>query len=88
MILKFQLITLLFSFLYGIFFYILLRLNYKFLYNNKLSLIIDLLFILDNVLLYFIILKKINNGIFHPYLVIMLILGYLSSNYVDKKIRK
>lgn len=88
MILKFQLITLLFSFLYGIFFYILLMLNYKFLYNNKLSLIIDLLFILDNVLLYFIILKKINNGIFHPYLVIMLILGYLSSNYVDKKIRK
>lgn len=88
MILKVQLLALLFSFIYGIFFYFLVLLNYKFLYKNKYSIIIDLLFIMDNVLLYFIILRKINNGVTHPYLFIVLIIGYLLTNYVDKKIRK
>lgn len=88
MILKLQIISLISSFLYGIFFYIISKLNYKFLYNNKLSLIIDILFIIDNVLLYFIILKYINNGIFHIYFLLTLILGYLLSNYIDKRIHK
>lgn len=88
MILKLQIISLVSSFLYGIFFYILSKLNYKFLYNNKYSLIIDFLFVIDNVLLYFIILRYINNGIFHVYFLLSIILGYILGNFIDKKISK
>ena len=87
MSLKLQIISLLFSFLYGIIFYILLRLNKKFLYGNKLSIVVDMLFILNNVLIYFIILRYINNGIFHIYFLILLIIGFLLSYYVDKRRR-
>lgn len=86
--LKLQIITLIFSFLYGIFFCILLNINYKFLYSNKkfFKIISTMLFIIFNVLLYFIILRKINNGIFHPYFVIMLTLGFFTSNIIHSKL--
>ena len=86
MSLKIQIISLIYSFFYGAIFYILVRLNKKFLYNNKYAFIIDALFILDNVLLYFILLRHINNGVFHIYFLCMLILGYILVYYVDKKI--
>lgn len=86
--LKLQIITLIFSFLYGIFFGILLNINYKFLYSNKkiLKILANMLFIIFNVLVYFIVLRKINNGIFHPYFVIMLTLGFLTLNIVHSKL--
>ena len=86
MILKIQIYSLLFSYLYGLIFYFLVRLNKKYLYNNKLSFVIDILFVIDNVLLYFIILRYINNGIFHIYFSLMIILGFTTSHFIDKKI--
>ena len=88
MILRLQVYSLLFSLIYGIIFYFLVLLNKKYLYGNKLSFIIDILFILDNVLLYFIILRYINNGIFHIYFLLMIVLGYIISYFIDKKITK
>lgn len=88
MILKLQVITSLLSFSYGIFFYYMLVLNTKFLYDNQYSLIIDLLFIGNIVLLYFILLKKINNALFHPYLFLLIILGFVLGSYIDKVIRR
>ena len=81
---KLQITTLLFSFLYGIFFSFFLSLNYKFIYSDKkiLKTIISFLFIIVCVLLYFIILKKINYGIFHVYEILMIILGFVLENLI------
>lgn len=81
---KLQITTLLFSFLYGIFFSFFLSLNYKFIYSDKKTLktIISFLFIIVCVLLYFIILKKINYGIFHVYEILMIILGFVLENLI------
>lgn len=87
MILKLQIISLIFSFVYGLIFYFLILLNKKYLYGNKISFIIDVLFIIDNVLLYFIILRYINNGIFHIYFSLTIILGFLLGYYIDKRRR-
>lgn len=81
---KLQITTLLFSFLYGIFFSFFLSLNYKFIYSDKkiLKTIISFLFIIVCVLLYFIILKKINYGVFHVYEILMIILGFVLENLI------
>ena len=63
-----------------------LLLNKKYL-NNKYAFIYNLLFIIDNVLLYFIILRYINNGIFHIYFLFTIVLGFSLVYYVDKKKR-
>lgn len=85
MSLKLQIFSLIFSLIYGFIFYLLMLINKKYLYNHKLSFIIDILFVLNNVLIYFIILRKINNGIFHIYFLIAFIIGFLISYYIDKK---
>lgn len=60
MTLKVQVMSLIISFLYGIFFSIFLNLNYKIIYNNNKIYKIGgtFLFVLVNVLLYFLIIKK------------------------------
>lgn len=90
MILEVQIQSLIYSFVYGFFFSILLNYNYKFLFksNNYYKIIINILFILDNVLLYYIILKYINNGVIHVYFFIMIVLGVIFGNYYSKKVRK
>lgn len=91
---KVQIITLVVSFLYGIFFSFFLSLNYKFIYSDKkiFKIIISFLIVIINVLLYFIILRKINCGIFHIYEVLSLILGFIIENWLSgiiaKKIKK
>ena len=68
MILKIQILSLIYSFFYGIGFFLLLEINYKFLYEGKLvyRIIISFLFIIFISLLYFLGLLKINNGIIFP----------------------
>ena len=75
---KLQITTLLFSFLYGIFFSFFLSLNYKFIYSDKKI----LKTIISFLLLYFIILKKINYGVFHVYEILMIILGFVLENLI------
>ena len=72
MYIKIQIISILVSFIYGMFIYILMRFN-----NMFKGIIKDLLFIYDMVILYIIIIYKINQGIFHIYFFISLTLGYL-----------
>lgn len=81
---KIQIITLLFSFLYGIFFSFFLSLNYKFIYSNKkiFRTVISFLVVVISVLIYFIILKKINYGIFHIYEILMITLGFIVENII------
>lgn len=87
---KLQIITLVFSFLYGIFFSFFLGLNYKFIYSDKkiFKTIISFLVVIISVLIYFIILKKINNGIFHIYEILCIILGFIFDNWIKGIIAK
>lgn len=89
MTLKIQIISLIVSFLYGIFFSFLLNINYKLIYNNNkfIKIIGTLIFVLFNSLLYFLILLKINNGIVHIYCILALIIGFVIYNsFLDNKI--
>lgn len=82
--LSLQLQVLIVSFVYGILFSYLIKLQYKYLFNSELfyKIVITVLFVFDNCLLYFLILRAINNGIFHIYFLFSLILGYLFGNYL------
>lgn len=86
--LKIQIISVFISYLYGIFFSILLNLNSKYIYNTKKikKILFNFIFVFDNVLLYFIILRHINDGILHYYFIIALFFGFLSVNKVSNMI--
>ena len=85
-----QIYSLLFSFGYGIFFFILLELNCKFIYSNNIvmKVLSTFIFVIFNTLLYFIGLKKINNGIIHIYFLLMILFSYTISYLVYRKFIK
>ncbi len=85
-----QLITLGASFLYGFIFYYLMKLNYKLIKNKKrfYQSLITILFMYNIVLLYIIIIFKINNGIFHFYFFIMITLGFFTNLKLTQKMLK
>lgn len=86
--LNIQIKSLIYSFFYGIIFSILTNLNYKFIFYSKpiFKFILNILFVLDNVFLYFIFLRIINDGIIHYYFIVSLVLGYLSVNKMSHKL--
>lgn len=91
MSLKLQIISLIVSFIFGIFFNILLKFNYKIIYNeNKIVQIFGtFLFIIASSLLYFYILLKINNGVVHIYCLLAILIGYIVVDKINiKKILK
>mgnify|MGYP000088622769 FL=1 len=77
--LSIQLQALTVSFVYGILFSYLIKIQYRYLFESKLyyKILITTLFIFDNCLLYFLILRMINNAMFHIYFLLLIILGYL-----------
>ena len=82
-----QIKSIIFSFLYGIFFSFVTNLNYKHIYYSKgiLRIITNILFIFDNVLIYFILLRYINDGILHYYFLLSLVIGFASVNKLINK---
>ena len=79
MVLNLQIKALIVSFIYGIIISYLIKLQYKYLFPKKyiLQIIVDMLFVFDIFLLYFLILKYINNGAFHIYFLFIIIIGYV-----------
>ena len=78
MILKLQLYSLIYSFLFGIVFYFLLDVFNK--YNSKkiiIKIITSLLFVFTNSIIYFVGLIYINNGYLHIYFLLSILVGYL-----------
>ena len=75
--LKIQIISLVFSFVFGAFFGILINLNYKLIFNKniKIRIVGTFSFVLDISLLYFFIIEKINYVILHIYFLLILLLG-------------
>lgn len=83
---KLQIISLLTSFFYGILFYLLILVNYNMLNNKKklVKIVFNIIFIIDNVLLYSLMIYKINNGVFHIYYIIMMTIGFCLIYYLDR----
>ena len=73
-----------FSFLYGIFFAFTYKYNYRFLTSKNLffKIIVNFFFVIDHILLYFVLISKINNGILHLYFFFMFILGIIFYVYL------
>lgn len=88
--LKLQVLTIIVSFLYGIFFSFFLDISSKYIYNSKLKIkiLFSFLFILINTILYFAIMNKINNGIIHYYSFIAIIIGFFVENHGKRLIVK
>ena len=82
-----QILTLLFSFFYGIFFSWMVSLNYRFIYGDKklLQVIFTFVFMIVMVMIYFLGLKMVNDVILHFYEFIMIIFGFFVEHFVRKK---
>ena len=90
MILEIQIKTLIFSFLFGIYFSYMIRINYKYIFSLKkiYRILGTILLVSVNVLLYFIILLKINNGLIHIYSLFMIVFGTYIEHIVNSLIEK
>ncbi len=86
---KIQIISLLFSFIFGNFFYIVSKLNYKLVWKYPVILryLITIVFIFDIALLYILAMYHINYGVVHIYFIIMLFLGFFAASLYSKKLR-
>lgn len=82
-----QLQVLTVSFVYGMLISYLLNIQYNFLFESKsfYKILVTTLFVFDIVLLYFLIIRIIDNGIFHIYFLFLLIIGFIFGNYLVKK---
>ena len=88
--LELQILSLIFSFSFGIVLSYLYNLFYNFL-NYKIrryNILINILFFLNVFLIYFILLILINDGIIHIYFLFLLILGFLLFLIKSKALRK
>jgi len=85
-----QIITLLFSFLFGIFFSLFVGVNYKIIYNDKkwIKLLGTFLVVLISILIYFVLLRKINYAAFHPYLLLAIVLGFCLEKKIANHFKK
>ena len=50
--------------------------------------IFNILFVFDLVLIYFLVMRKINNAVIHPYFYLFIILGFFTFFNITKRFRK
>ncbi len=84
-----QILTIFSSFGYGLFFYLLVYFNRKILFQKKLTkrLVSNILFILDMTLIYFIMIRYINNGIITYYSYLFIIIGIIFQKFIITRIK-
>lgn len=73
-----QIMSLIFSFAYGIIVSYVFNLNYNFIYNTSIlyKIVINILFSINLGLIYFLLMKVINHGVIHIYFVLVFLLGF------------
>ena len=88
--LKIQTISIMVSILYGMFFGVIYNLCCKFLYINKLryKVLNSLLFSIDIILIYFIIMLKIDYGNINIVFLLLVFISFILTVNSTKKIRK
>lgn len=89
--LRLQIISILFSFVYGIVVAFLINLFYKYLFLKRkiIRILFSFLFIIFLGLLYFICLRNINNFYIHIYFLLAFLLGFaVTFSLFKRKIRK
>ncbi len=89
MILKEQIVAIIFSFIYGGILSVLYNFNYNILFSERkiIKIIFNIIFILDLVLIYFLIMRKINNAIIHPYFYLFIVVGFFVFFNFSKSLR-
>ncbi len=89
MSLKIQIISMIVSYIYGIFTFLVYNYISKFLFSTKIvyKIISNFFFVLFITLIYFFIMVKINYAVIHPYFLGIFVVGFLMSRYVFFRIR-
>lgn len=84
--LNIQIYSLIYSFIFGVIFSVCTELNYRLLFskNKLIKILFTFIYIVDFSLIYFIFLKKINNGIIHNYFLLSIVVGYLVGSFSFK----
>ena len=84
-----QIICMLVSFIYGILINLLIIFNQKIFKSNNLfiNIFFKMLYSFIIVLLYVILIYKINKGVFHIYFLLLMLIGYLLSRKIKCKIK-
>lgn len=82
-----QIKSLVCSFLFGIFFFLMVRGSFKLLFHKNiyLKLFFNILFIVFNTLIYFSVLLLINEGVVHIYFLLSILGGYLLTKKLYNK---
>jgi len=85
-----QILTIFASLIYGFLFYFAIRINRKVLFQKNIvkKIIASFLFSLDSTLLYFIMIKKINNGTLNFYSYFLIIIGMILAKRLLTTIKK
>jgi len=83
MILIYQVKSIFISFVYGLFFSFTLKKSRNILFNNKIiiTIILNLLFMIDHVLLFFILIRFIDNSRLHIYMFPFFLFGIIFYRY-------
>lgn len=84
--LKVQIISLAFSFVFGVFYVLLLKISGRVLFSSKwlISILGSLFFNIFLSLVYFLLLNMINNGMLHVYFLFIFLLGCYSGYLILK----
>lgn len=87
--LEIQIQSLIYSLLFGLFLSFTFNINYKYLFsfNRIIKFIFTPIFAIIHTLIYFFILKQINDGILNYYFLILFFIGFLIGNKTTKKVR-
>lgn len=82
-----QIKSILVSLVFGFLFSLLLKINYRYIYKGPavLRILTNFLFVVDFVLIYFVIIRNINGGVVHPYFLTSIILGFILAETCFKK---
>ena len=85
-----QIISFIVSFIYGVIFYFVTKINFHLIKDLKLYLkhILTFIYTLDMAIIYIIILYHINKGYFHIYFIMLVFLGFIMGYIIDKKLSK
>ena len=82
-----QIISFIVSFIFGIIFYYLTKINFKLIEDLKIYLkhFLTFIYTIDMAIIYMIIIYKLNKGYFHIYFIMMVVIGFIIGYVLDKK---